>query len=111
MTAVNNSELQEALGRNEKAQAEFRWALSPGTHRSKIILPVSRNYENSARQLIVENHYRAMRTNQTLEFSLRMTAKYQFDNPRALMTVQEVFTALEGYVDSRCAACILPCVV
>ncbi|CAM9162076.1 unnamed protein product, partial [Ectocarpus fasciculatus] len=59
-----------------------------------------RNYENSARQLIVENHYRAMRTNQTLEFSQRMTAKYQFDNPRALMTVQEVFTALEGYVDS-----------
>lgn len=49
----------------------------------------------------MENHYRAMRTRQTLAFSRRMAAKYSFDTPRAMMTVREVFTALEDYVDSR----------
>ena len=73
----------------------------------------TRNYENSARQMIVENHYRAMRTHQSLAFSKRMTEKYQFDTPRALLTVGEVFTLLEDYVDSRCLICcdVLSCLV
>ncbi len=40
-----------------------------------------------------------MRLNQNMDFVTRMHQKYQFDNPRALMTVREVFTCLENYVD------------
>jgi inositol oxygenase len=58
-----------------------------------------RNYESSARQSIVENHYRLMRQNQTVDFVERMYAKYhKFDH--AEMTIAEGFMHLEDYVDS-----------
>jgi inositol oxygenase len=59
-----------------------------------------RNYEDSARQSVVENHYRMMRTNQTVEFVKRMNKKYSFKEPRARMTVREAMKTLESYVDS-----------
>ena len=49
-----------------------------------------RNYEDSSRQDIVTNHYKLMRTHQTLEFHDRMVAKYgKFDH--AKMTIREAF--------------------
>jgi len=59
-----------------------------------------RNYIDSDRQEIVYNHYKLMRSNQTLQFYDRMTEKYSFAEPRAVMTIQEAFVALESYVDS-----------
>ncbi len=59
-----------------------------------------RNYEVNDRHDIVETHYRLMRTNQTVEFVERMHRKYNFENPRALMTIREAYDKLETYVDS-----------
>jgi len=59
-----------------------------------------RNYVDSARQDIVSNHYKLMRTNQTLAFVDKMYGKYQFEKPRAVMTIQEALKVLENYVDS-----------
>lgn len=59
-----------------------------------------RNYKDSFRQQVVENHYRDMRVNQTLAFNQKMKQKYSFDKPRELMTVREVFDKLGSYVDS-----------
>jgi inositol oxygenase len=59
-----------------------------------------RNYKDSDRQSIVENHYRLMRTNQSLDFVRRMNDKYSFDRPRAKMSIREAFKSLETYVDS-----------
>lgn len=58
------------------------------------------NYVNSDRQEIVVNHYRLMRSNQTVAFYDRMMEKYSFSTPRATMSIQEAFVALENYVDS-----------
>ena len=58
-----------------------------------------RNYEDSDRQKVVENHYRMMRTNQTVDFVDKMYKKYhKFDKKQ--MTIWEAFEVLEGYVDS-----------
>jgi len=58
-----------------------------------------RNYGNSTRQKIVEHHYETMRQNQTLEFVLRMKAKFsQFNN--AEMTIFEAMDALGDFVDA-----------
>jgi len=58
-----------------------------------------RNYKDSARQAIVENHYRLMRTHQTLDFVKRMEKKYKtFDH--AKLEIWQAFQALETYVDS-----------
>lgn len=58
-----------------------------------------RNYEDSDRQKVVENHYRMMRTNQTVAFVEKMYKKYhKFDKKQ--MTIWEAFDVLEGYVDS-----------
>ena len=59
-----------------------------------------RNYVDSNRQGIVVNHYRLMRTNQTLEFAEKMLVKYNFKEPRQKMTIREAFMKLENYVDS-----------
>lgn len=59
-----------------------------------------RNYVDSDRQDIVTNHYRLMRSNQTVEFVDRMIAKYSFEKPRQKMTILEAFKKLETYVDS-----------
>ena len=39
-----------------------------------------------------------MRTNQTLEFSRKMAKKYDFETPRAHMTIHEAFDVLKNYV-------------
>lgn len=39
-----------------------------------------RNYSNSDRQYTVENHYRDMRSLQTVEFVRKMHQKYSFSN-------------------------------
>jgi inositol oxygenase len=59
-----------------------------------------RNYKDSDRQAVVDNHYRLMRTHQSVEFVDRMMEKYSFDKPRATMSIREAFRILETYVDS-----------
>lgn len=59
-----------------------------------------RNYVDSDRQDIVTNHYRLMRSNQTLDFVDKMLTKYSFEKPRQKMTILEAFKKLETYVDS-----------
>lgn len=58
-----------------------------------------RNYETSPAQARVENHYRMMRLNQTVDFVERMEEKY-FKFDKAEMTIWEAFEALKGYVDA-----------
>jgi len=59
-----------------------------------------RNYNSSEyHQTRVENHYRKMRTNQTMAFLKKMEDKYYaFD--KCEMTVWEAFDALGSYVDA-----------
>jgi len=61
-----------------------------------------RNYDNvlNTRHQIVEKHYNLMRTNQSLSFVNKMLKKYDFDQPRATMSILEAFKVLEDYVDS-----------
>lgn len=59
-----------------------------------------RNYVDSYRQDIVVNHYKLMRSNQTLDFVNKMLDKYTFETPRQHMTILEAFKKLENYVDS-----------
>ena len=61
-----------------------------------------RNYANSDRQSVVEQHYRMMRTFQTMEFCKKMQIKYDFTDGkhRAVMSIREAFKKLETYVDS-----------
>ena len=58
-----------------------------------------RNYKDSFRHSIVENHYRLMRENQTVEFVDQMLEKYSFQHPRQNLTIREAFKFLETYVD------------
>lgn len=67
-----------------------------------------RNYKDSDRQESVRNHYMQMRQNQTYEFVNRMHEKYSFENPRASMTIREVFEELKAYVDSSDPDVALP---
>ncbi|CAM9905219.1 unnamed protein product [Chrysoparadoxa australica] len=50
----------------------------------------------------VRQHYKLMRTHQTLEFNKRIREKYSFEDgkERAKMTVKQAFDELENYVDS-----------
>lgn len=60
-----------------------------------------RNYNDSNRQMIVERHYRDMRTNQTVDFVRKMHKKYSFENGgRMKMSIRQAFKLLESYVDS-----------
>lgn len=59
-----------------------------------------RNYVDSDRQDVVKNHYKLMRTHQTVDFVKKMNEKYTFDKPRAEMSIAEAFKQLESYVDS-----------
>ena len=61
-----------------------------------------RNYVNSSRHDIVQNHYCLMRQNQTYDFVQMMHEKYSFTGNkfRARMTIREAFKILETYVDS-----------
>jgi len=54
------------------------------------------------RSEIVEQHYRLMRSKQTVAFVEKMHAKYSFENGRyrTLMTIKECFEKLDDYVDS-----------
>jgi len=66
-----------------------------------------RNYVDSDRHEIVKNHYRLMRSNQTLAFVKRMEEKWlKFD--KASLTVREAFEELKGYVDSADPDTALP---
>lgn len=58
-----------------------------------------RDYKDSKRQAVVENHYREMRRHQTVEFVDRMYRKYHsFD--RKQMTIWEAFDVLGSFVDA-----------
>lgn len=61
-----------------------------------------RNYVDSDRQNVVINHYKEMRTHQTLEFVEKMHEKYSFvpGKERCRMTIPDAFKILESYVDS-----------
>jgi hypothetical protein len=77
--------------------------LTETTLPSEIDLPKAvdkfRNYEDSNRHDVVSNHYKLMRTHQTLDFVNRMLEKYSFQKPRQRMTIHEAFKKLEHYVD------------
>jgi len=62
-----------------------------------------RVYEESTSPTRVVEHYRDMRTNQTVRFYERMEAKYSFENGtyRSLMTMEEALEKLDGYVVSK----------
>jgi inositol oxygenase len=70
-----------------------------------------RNYVDSDRQDMVQNHYKLMRTNQCMAFSKKMLEKYSFDKPRARMTVRECFERLQNYVDSSDPDVSLPNII
>lgn len=58
-----------------------------------------RNYETSAAQARVENHYKNMRTYQTMAFLEKMEKKYyKFDKEE--LTIMEAFERLQDYVDA-----------
>lgn len=59
-----------------------------------------RNYNDGETEARVLDHYRDMRTHQTVDFYRRMEAKYTFENGayRRLMTIEEAFEELEQYV-------------
>ena len=60
-----------------------------------------RVYSEASSERVV-NHYRDMRTNQTVAFYESMEKKYSFENGsyRRLMTMEEAFAELEHYVVS-----------
>jgi len=60
-----------------------------------------RGYDSTKQRVL--DHYRDMRTSQTVEFYRRMEKKYTFDEGqyRALMTIAEAFDELEHYVVSN----------
>ena len=58
-----------------------------------------RNYTDSERQQLVQNHYKLMRQNQTVEYVEKMEQKY-FSFDKAKMTIWQVFNKIEQYVDS-----------
>ena len=56
--------------------------------------------DNETPARVIE-HYRDMRTYQTVEFYKKMEKKYTFENGgRRLMTIEEAFDELENYVDA-----------
>jgi len=59
-----------------------------------------RNYNDEIVEQRVLDHYRDMRTHQTVAFYYRMAEKYTFANERCRrkMTVEEAFDELEHYV-------------
>lgn len=58
-----------------------------------------RNYESKEGDNIVRDHYRLMRSRQTLEFVTGMEGKW-FNFDHGCFTVKEAFEKLSGYVDS-----------
>ena len=61
-----------------------------------------RTYNNTDTSERVIQHYKDMRTHQTVEFYERMEQKFTFDNGayRRLMTIEEAFMELESYIDT-----------
>lgn len=61
-----------------------------------------RTYNNIETSERVIQHYKDMRTHQTVEFYNRMENKYSFENGayRRLMTIEEAFLELENYIDA-----------
>ena len=59
-----------------------------------------RNYHATEQRVL--DHYRDMRTYQTVDFYRRMEQKYSFDDGchRRIMTIDEAFDELENYVVS-----------
>jgi len=61
-----------------------------------------RTYNVTETAARVVQHYKDMRTYQTVEFYEKMTKKYSFENGayRKLMTMEEAFLELEHYIDA-----------
>ena len=61
-----------------------------------------RTYDENTTPARVVQHYKDMRTHQTVEFYQRMEEKYSFQNGhcRKLMTIEEALEELENYVDA-----------
>jgi len=61
-----------------------------------------RTYDDTTSPVRVVEHYRDMRTFQTVEFYKRMEEKYSFENGkfRRMMTIEEALEELENYVDA-----------
>jgi len=53
------------------------------------------NFRNYTKQEKVENNYKLNRTHQTFSFVQKMYQKYQFEQPRALMTFKEALEILD----------------
>mmetsp|Transcript_22982 Transcript_22982/g.48567 ORF Transcript_22982/g.48567 Transcript_22982/m.48567 type:complete len:322 (+) Transcript_22982:249-1214(+) len=61
-----------------------------------------RTYDDTTSPARVVEHYRDMRTFQTVEFYKQMEEKYSFENGkfRRMMTIEEALEELENYVDA-----------
>ena len=71
-----------------------------------------RNYVDSDRQSVVEDHYRNMRTFQTVEFVNEMHRIYSFKHGgRAKMTIRDAFKLLKSYIDSSDPDMTLPNII
>lgn len=67
--------------------------------------------DTDPRAAVIVNHYKLMRSKQTVEFVRRMHEKYNFTSPRATMSIRECFEKLDGYVDSSDPDLSLPNII
>ena len=58
-----------------------------------------RNYQTNSKHLRIRNHFKNMRSNQTVEFVNKMEEKY-FKFVKCEMSIWEAFDLLNDYVDS-----------
>ena len=86
---------------NNTTQEEIKAGIL-GANKAKSTVEDFRKYEEGTEQRVLD-HYRDMRTYQTVDFYRRMEQKYSFQNGsyRKLMTIEEAFDELEHYVVRR----------
>jgi inositol oxygenase len=84
----------------QASEPRYRFDLSSFTRSTRTAQSKTVCVSNLLRpQVTVENHYRLMRTNQTVDFVNHMHNEFcKFDH--AELTVKEAFDILEEYVDS-----------
>ena len=66
-----------------------------------------RNYDDkdNDRYSTVKNHYYQMRKHQTIEFVDHMLEKYNFNQPRQIMSIRDAFNAMVSMFTGNFVAC------
>lgn len=100
--------LPDAIKANNAMMADNKPSFEPGKKVEEFrVYHTGEADGGSSWDSVVSNHYRLMRTNQTVAFVDKMVAKWgKFD--KAKMTIREAFEALKGYVDSSDPDTALP---